>query len=115
MPKPYQTHKKRRRKGDAESLSAILPAVGKALNLDKKIQEWAVLSLWAQVVDEPFREKTRALKIRFSERRNHLLVWASNSAVAAELAFHLENYRQKLNAYGSQTGISIHRIDLHLG
>jgi hypothetical protein len=93
----------------------VLPVVGKHLNLDKKVQEWSLLSLWAQIVDEPFRLKTRAFKIQRNARENILLIHASHPAVAAELSFYLEKYQNRLNGYAAETGLTVHRIELRVG
>lgn len=107
--------RKKRLSGPAEQIAQILPAVGRQMNLDKKVQEWSVLSLWEKIIDAPFRGKTQALKIKSTGNRNSLLVKAANAAVAAELTFYLETYQNRINAFTPQTGLVIHRIEIYTG
>lgn len=95
-------------------VSRVLASVGKSLNLDQKVQEWSVLSLWPQVVDEPFRTTSRAVRIQRQGQQNQLLVQVDNASVAAELAFHLEDYLGKIADFAPQTGIVVHRIELRV-
>ncbi len=98
-----------------ENLSAIIPAVGKSFNLDRKVQEWTVCSLWEQVIDPPFKGKTQATKIKATQTENQLLVMVQSAGVAAELQFFLEEYRDRLNRFAPQTEITIHKIQTRVG
>lgn len=114
MDKRSVTRQKQRRAEEAQSVSAILPLVGRNLGLDRKVQEWSVLSLWDQVIDPAFEGKTKALKIRVNGKQNRLVVGARHSAVATELTFFTETYRTRLNTYANQTGVEIHAIDIQV-
>ena len=117
MSKPFNKRPKRLKRANSTpvTFSSVLPAVCEALRLDDKVREWTVLSLWETILDGPFRGKVPALQIKIKGGQKHLVVKAVDSTVASELTFHLESYRQKLNAYKHETGCEIDRIDLRIG
>ncbi len=110
-------NKNRRKKQQAvaQSVASILPTVGRQLKLDQKVQEWAVLSLWEQIVDNPFKTRSRAVRIRSQRGQNCMTVLAANSAVASELTFYLEEYQNRLNRFAADTRLPVHRIEVKLG
>lgn len=95
-------------------IDTILPIVGQQLNLDTKVQEWAVMALWAQHVPEPYRSHTKAVKIKRTGHKTTMLVKATNAAVASQLTFQLDTWRQTLNQYERETGIHLDAIQLVL-
>ena len=104
-------HRKPTRKSsDALPVADILASVGKTLNLDQKVQEWAVLSLWERVIDPCFQTQTRAARVRRVRNQNELVIQVASATVAAELTFSLETYRERLNVFAPQTGLTIHRL-----
>ncbi len=114
MPNLTKGKRKKRSSTGIQSVSVVLPAVGKKLNLDKKVQEWSLLSLWEQIIDEPFKKTTRAVRVKPYHLQNILMIQVESATVAAELAFYLEKYQNKINAYFLQTGLEIHRIELRV-
>ena len=107
--------KKPKRQGTPMTgIENILPIVGQQLNLEAKVQEWAVLALWAQLLPEPYCSHTKAVKIKRTGPKLTLLVKATNAAVASQLTFQLESWRQKLNDYARETGIHLDAIQLVL-
>jgi hypothetical protein len=108
----YKPPKNKKRAGQLTSVSHVLPQVGKELRLNERAQEWAVLSLWTRIIDEPFQATTRASRLRPKGGLYTLTVLVNSATVAAELSFFLEQYRQKLNEYRAETGLSVHRIEI---
>lgn len=112
----YRSHpRKKRASRPIESVSQVLPTVGRQLHLDQKVQEWSVLALWEQIVDSAFQNTTRALKIQSMGGQKQLVVLVTNHALASELTFCLEEYRDRLNGFFPQTGLKIDKIKLRMG
>ncbi len=97
---------------ETASITEVLTTLGQKLGLSEKVQEWAVLALWQDVVDPPFQHTTTAHRIVERQGKPILQVKATTSTVAAELIFSLETYRTRLNAYRAETGVELHRIEI---
>ncbi len=111
---PFQKRRRKKVSGMTQPVSDILAVVGQTLNLDKKAQEWSVLSLWEQVVDPQFKGKTKALRLKSFAQKKIMVIQAQNHSVAAELTFFAEDYRQRMNAFTPQTGITVSQIEVRI-
>ncbi len=97
------------------SLANLLEAVSRELGLERKVQEYALLSLWREVVPVSFRDSTQAVGLKTQGRESVLQVTASDGPTASALSFHLDVLRERLNAFYPQTGVTVTRITLGVG
>src|SRR6478609_2981060 len=111
--------KKPQRSGSLMSLGDVIPAVYQNLDMDKKVNEFAVLSLWPQaltgVLGVDIAMQTQAVKLRQAAGKMVLHVKVSSAPMASEISFYTSTLLQTLNAYAPQTGIKIDRIELRVG
>ncbi|MDX2085960.1 MAG: DciA family protein [Candidatus Melainabacteria bacterium] len=98
--------------GEPSSVGVLLPQVGRLLGLEDKARELALLALWPQVVDPPYRDSSRAVRVLVQPNgQKRLLVRVLDGVTAAQLGFCAERYCQQLNAYAPQTGFYLAGID----
>ncbi len=107
--------KKPARVGELRSLVDILPAVSEALQLDRKVQEMALLALWPQLVGATYAAHTRAVALKKRGDKFTLLVKVANAALASDLSFQLPVFLEALNRYQPQTGYRVDAIQLQVG
>ncbi len=111
--------KKPKRTGSLMAFSEVLPQVCQNLQLDKKVNEMAFLSLWpsqvAGIAGKTAAEQTQAVRLRKQGYKTILAVKVSNAALATELSFHVPALKDALNAFKPQTGLSIDQIQLSVG
>ncbi len=104
---------------DPQHLQSIFPELVKRLGLERRTQEFSVLSLWAVVLSEilsaDLLEKTEAVKLKQVGQKRQLLVRVEDAALASELMFHRTALLSKINAYTPQTGLRIDEIVLRVG
>jgi len=93
----------------------LLEQVAKQLGLDKKAQEFGVLSVWKVVVPDAYRTSAKADSVYYKGHKAYLRVRVKHPTVATELGFELEELREKVNAYALQTGIHLEGIELRVG
>ncbi len=93
----------------------LLEVVAKQLGLDKKAQEFGVLSLWKVVVPEAYRTSSEAASIYYKGKKAYLRIRVKHPTVATELGFEREALLKKINAYTAQTGIYLDGIELRVG
>lgn len=94
------------------SLASVLPDVGRALGLDRKAAELATMALWRELTPEPYRSRSRALKLLMRGHVCVLQVGVDDGATASDLSFQLEAIRTRMNVFSAQTGVTVDRIDL---
>jgi hypothetical protein len=111
--------KKPQRVGSMALFGDVLPTLYRDLEMDKKVNEFAFLALWPQVVcaavGMDIATQTQAIRLKKQGNRTILLAKVSCSALASELSFYTSTLQQALNAYAPQTGITIQRIQLSVG
>jgi predicted nucleic acid-binding Zn ribbon protein len=88
-------------------LGDILPAVLKAIGLDRKIKENEVLRLWPEVVGEEVASRTKAEKFE----KGVLYVQVTHSAWIQELHFMEKRIIRELEAKAPE--VNIKRIRLY--
>ena len=98
-----------------EHFNRLLEQVAQQLGLDKKIQEFGVLSVWKVVVPDAYRTSTEADSIYYKGKKAYLRIRVKHPTVATELGFELETLLEKINAYAAQTGIYLDGIELRVG
>jgi hypothetical protein len=96
-------------------LSKILPQVSRDLDLDSKVGEMALLSLWTTVVGGPLSARTRATRLLKRNGTNVLQVRVKDAATAGELSFLIDTLVSRLNSFAPQTGCRVAGIDLKIG
>jgi len=108
-----------KRIGSLSSLAQVLPGVCDGLQLDKKINELAVLALWPRQVEgicgKIAMENSKAVRLKKQGDRTLLLVKVKHATLASELAFHLGALKDTLNRFHPQTGITVDVIQLVVG
>lgn len=109
--KPYSKRKKTMSQPTV-GLSDVLPQVSALLNLEQKVQEFGVLSLWQRVVDPRFVAMTQAVGLKKIGSDRVMQVHCSHPTVASELSFNLPLYVAEINRYAHETGLKIDRINL---
>lgn len=111
--------KKPKRVGSLSAFSDVLPKVCQDLELDKKVNEMALLALWTRqvevVVGKVAADNTRAVRLRKKGYQTVLSVKVTNASLASELGFHVPALKESLNAFSPQTGLSIDLIQLSVG
>ena len=108
-----------KRIGSLSSLAQVLPGVCDGLQLDKKINELAVLALWPRQVEgicgKIAMENSKAVRLKKQGNKTLLMVKVQHAALASELAFHLGDLKDALNRFHPQTGITVDVIQLVVG
>jgi hypothetical protein len=111
--------KKPQRVGSLSSLGDVLPGLYRDLDMDKKVNEFALLGLWPSLVQTFLgvsgAAQTRAFRLRKQGYQTVLMVKVSNAALASELSFQLMHLKEALNGYTPQTGLTVDRIQLMVG
>jgi hypothetical protein len=111
--------KKPKRVGSLSAFADILPQVCQNLELDKKVNELALLALWpvqvAGVAGQAASQNTRAVRLIKQGYQTILAVKVSNASLASELSFHVPVLKAALNGYKAQTGLTIDQIKLSVG
>jgi hypothetical protein len=110
---------KPKRIGSLSSLANVLPGVCDGLQLDKKINELALMALWPKQVEglcgKVAADSTRAVRLKKQGYKTLLMVKVSNSALASELSFQVHALKDALNRFQPQTGITVDQIQLVVG
>lgn len=111
--------RKPERAGSLASLADVLPVLYRDLDMDKKVNEFALLALWpamaTSLIGSEGAAQTRAVGLRKQGARTILQVRVANAALASELSFHLPAIQTALNGYAPQTGLRVDRIQLNTG
>lgn len=119
-PSSYSKKKaKPQRIGSLSSLANVLPGVCDGLQLDKKINEMALLALFSKQVEglcgKVAADGTRAMRLKKQGYKMLLVVKVSNAALASELTFQVPALKEALNRFQPQTGITVDQIQLVVG
>lgn len=114
---PRSTYRKKpSRVGSLSAFSDVLPQICQNLELDKKVNEMALLALWpnqvSQLAGAVIGQNTRAVRLRKQGYQTVLLVKVANAALASELTFHIPALLNALNGYKAQTGLTVDRIQV---
>ncbi|WP_303672796.1 DUF721 domain-containing protein [Vampirovibrio chlorellavorus] len=117
---PRSTYRKKpTRVGSLAAFSEVLPQICQNLELDKKVNEMALLALWPQQVSQlagaTLGQNTRAVRLRKQGYQTVLFVKVANAALASELTFHIPVLLNALNGYKAQTGLTVDRIQVSVG
>ncbi|MBX2861762.1 MAG: DUF721 domain-containing protein [Vampirovibrio sp.] len=107
--------KRRRPKSTFVPVADVLGAVTEDLKLDQRVQEFALLNLWPQLVGEPYAGCSKASRISRRGNETVLTVKVSDSAMASQMGFLLPTVQTKLNSYKAQTGIQVDKINVQVG
>jgi hypothetical protein len=114
-----QKKAKPKRIGSLSSLAQVLPGVCDGLQLDKKINEMALLALFPGQVEglcgQVAAQGTRAIRLKKQGYKMLLVVKVSNAALASELTFQVPALKEALNRFQPQTGITVDQIQLVVG
>lgn len=115
--RPYS--KKPKRAGSLAAFSDVLPKVCQNLDLDKKVNEMALLALWpkqvAGIAGQVAASNTKAVRLRKQGYQTILSVTVSNAALASELSFQIPALKEALNRFTPQTGLTVDQIKLNVG
>jgi hypothetical protein len=111
--------RKPERAGSLVSLADVLPVLYQDLDLEKKVNEFALLALWpamaTSLLGVEAAAQTRAVRLKKQGARTVLLVKVTSAALASELSFHLPAIQAALNGYTPQIGLRVDRIQLSTG
>lgn len=115
----YPPKKKQQRAGSLVSLGDVLPGLYQELEMDKKVNEFALLSLWPQVLTgilgSDIAMQTQAVKLKKTAGKTVLHIKVSSAPMASEISFYTKALQDALNAYTPQTGIKVDRLELRVG
>jgi hypothetical protein len=98
-----------------QEFNQLLQVVAQRLGLDKKTQEFGVLSVWNTIVPPAYQSKAQARSVFYKGKRAVLRVQVNHPITATELAFEREDLLSKLNRYTPQTGIHLSEIEFRVG
>ncbi len=93
-----------RSRSSMTSASTILSKVISKFGLEQRMKEHAFMSLWPDIVDEPFRKVSRPL---FIDNEGNLVVSARDASVAQELSFQRGPMLKKLAPFARGVGLKI--------
>lgn len=96
-------------------LSAVLPAVGESLKLDRKVQEITLLSVANQILREKFKDGVRAVGLGSRGKETVLWLQAESAAQSTELSFYLDEIRADINRYLPQIKIQVDACVVKIG
>lgn len=113
------SRKKNKRVGSLSTLADILPALCQDLDLDKKVNELALMALWpkqvAGIAGQVAADHSKAVRLKKQGHQTTLLVRVSNAAMASELSFQVPAIKEALNKFSPQTGLTVDQIQLTVG
>jgi hypothetical protein len=117
--KPSRRTRKPERTGSLAALSDVLPGLYRDLDMDKKVNEFALLRLWPQLVASlttpAAAAQTRAIRLKKQGVRTVLMVKVANAVLASELTFQILPLKDAINGYKAQTGLTIDQIQFLVG
>jgi hypothetical protein len=94
-----------------QAMSGLIDTVARDLGLESLAQKLAVLSLWPQILKQvapEFIEVTQALRIvRKPNGEQFIQVAAIDAATATAMSFYGHAFRDALNAFAPQTGVTL--------
>lgn len=115
----YSKKRKPNRVGSLASLADVLPGLCQNLELDKKVNEMALLALWPRQMEilmgPEFLQNTRAIRLKKRGYQRILFVKVSNASLASALSFQLPVLKAALNGFSPQTGLTVDDIQLSVG
>ncbi|MEB3206563.1 MAG: hypothetical protein VKK59_04360 [Vampirovibrionales bacterium] len=93
------------------AMTGLIDSVARDLGLESLAQKLAVLSLWPQIlkhVAPEFIDVTQALGIiRRANGEQFIHVAATDAATATAMSFYGNAFRDALNAFAPQTGVTL--------
>lgn len=115
----FRSSRKNKRVGSLSTLADVLPGLCQDLELDKKVNELALLALWpkqvAMVAGQVAADHSKAIRLKKQGYKTTLLVRVSNAALASEMTFQIPVIQEALNRFSPQTGIAVDHIQLTVG
>ncbi len=101
----------RRRKPSITSISTVLTQVAGKFGLERRMKEHALMSVWFDVVDEPFKNCSRPL---FYDHDGNLVVSVRDASVAQELSFQRHELVKRLFPFARAIGLKINGVRFDL-
>jgi hypothetical protein len=95
-----------------EDLNRIIQRVAEALRLDSKAGEYAMLQVFEAVLPQQYKGQAKANRIYYKGKQAVLEVHVANPLMAQELGFERLTLLEAVNAYSSQTGITLSEITI---
>lgn len=95
------------KKRSMSSVNKVLNKVVSSLNLDKRLKEHTLMSLWPTIIGEPFAAKSRPL---FIDHEGNMVIAVSEAAAGQELSLMRTQLVKRLRVAGSGLGIEIRGI-----
>jgi len=95
---------RKRNRGSMQSLTNVLSKVLGKYGLEQRMKEHAFMSLWSEIVDEPFKKSSRPI---FIDYEGNLVVSVKDASVAQELSFHRSTMLKKLAPFARGVGIRV--------
>lgn len=95
------------KKRSMSSVNKVLNKVVSSLNLDKRLKEHTLMSLWPTMIGEPFAAKSRPL---FIDHEGNMVIAVSEAAVGQELSLMRTQLVKRLRVAGNGLGIEIRGI-----
>ncbi len=89
------------------SVNKVLSSVVSSLNLDKRLKEHTLMSLWLTIIGEPFASKSRPL---FIDHEGSMVIAVSEAAVGQELSLMRTQLVKRLRIAGNGLGVEIRGI-----
>lgn len=92
------------KKRSMSSVNKVLNKVVSSLNLDKRLKEHTLMSLWPTMIGETFATKSRPL---FIDHEGNMVIAVSEAAVGQELSLMRTQLVKRLRIAGNGLGIEI--------
>ncbi len=89
------------------SVNKVLSSLVSSLNLDKRLKEHTLMSLWPTMIGEPFSSKSRPL---FIDHEGSMVIAVSEAAVGQELSLMRTQLVKRLRIAGTGLGVEIRGI-----
>ncbi len=100
-----------RSRSSMTDVSTVLSKVISKFGLEQRMKEHAFMSLWPDIVDDPFKKLTRPL---FIDNEGNLVVSVKDSSVAQELSFQRGPLLKRLAPFARGVGLKISGIRFDL-
>lgn len=104
-PNPYRS------RSSMTDVSTVLSKVISKFGLEQRMKEHAFMSLWPDIVDDPFKKVSRPL---FIDNEGNLVVSVKDASVAQELSFQRGPMLKRLAPFARGVGLKISGIRFDL-
>ncbi len=101
----------RRSRASLTSVSSVLSKVIGRFGLEQRMKEHAFMSMWTEIVDQPFKELSRPL---FIDSEGNLVVAVRDGAVAQELSFQRGRLLKRLSPFAKAVSLKLSGIRFDL-